>query len=275
MYDRGTFLPLNKLGNALLMESTGMAKPIPSPKSALMLIMPITSPSSFSIGPPLFPWLTAASVCMSGCLIQSKPVSPVDRSSDDTIPSVHVFCKPNGLPRTMDQSPVFTVLLVPRGMAGRGSFALSFTRRAAMSMTSSISRSSHSREARFPGKLASILSAPCTTCAFVRTTPDEPSMQNPLPWPLILRSCWLISGLMPKKKEKISALPKDGISTFCSVWIRTTAAPHFSATRFTKLSLTWRATPTFFSWGWLLTPGTGIRLPSTADSGSIATPPGP
>lgn len=30
---------------------------------------------------------------------QSKPVSPVDLSSEDTIPRVHVFCKPKGLPR--------------------------------------------------------------------------------------------------------------------------------------------------------------------------------
>lgn len=52
-----------------------------------------------SIGPPLLPWLTAASVWISGCLIQSKPVSPVDLSSEDTIPRVHVFCKPKGLPR--------------------------------------------------------------------------------------------------------------------------------------------------------------------------------
>ena len=33
---------------------------------------------------------------------------------------------------------------------------------------------------------------------------------------------------------------KAGTSTFCSVWIRTTAGPHFSTTRLTKLSFTWR-----------------------------------
>ena len=148
MYGRGTFFFEIKFGKALRIESTGMAKPMPSPNKARILIMPITSPSSFnltirwlamamylwnrmancvwdvyislvykypkiqiisgyarlkqmdrSIGPPLLPWLTAASVWMSGCLIQSKPVSPVDLSSEDTIPSVHVFCKPKGLPR--------------------------------------------------------------------------------------------------------------------------------------------------------------------------------
>jgi hypothetical protein len=49
MYGRGTFFLEIRLGKALRMESTGIAKPMPSPNKALMLIMPITSPTSFSL----------------------------------------------------------------------------------------------------------------------------------------------------------------------------------------------------------------------------------
>lgn len=49
MYGRGTFFLEIRLGKALRMESAGIAKPMPSPNKALMLIMPITSPTSFSL----------------------------------------------------------------------------------------------------------------------------------------------------------------------------------------------------------------------------------
>ncbi len=41
----------------------GMAKPMPSEYSSFMLLIPTTSPSRFTRGPPELPALMAASVC--------------------------------------------------------------------------------------------------------------------------------------------------------------------------------------------------------------------
>mmetsp|Transcript_64909 Transcript_64909/g.180644 ORF Transcript_64909/g.180644 Transcript_64909/m.180644 type:complete len:244 (-) Transcript_64909:245-976(-) len=222
------------------MLSAGIAKPMPSPKSARMLIIPMTSPSSLSMGPPLFPWFTAASVCNRGCRIQSNPVSPVERSSDETMPSVQVFCSPKGFPSTTAQSPVITLSELPRVIAGNVAFGRSLRRMHARSITSSVSRTSHSSGAPCPAKEAQTRSAPWTTCAFVRIIPVLPSMQKPEPWPRKRRSRRRASGRPPKKKLKRSAFSTPDISTFCSVSTRTTAGPQRPTTRFTKLSLTWR-----------------------------------
>mmetsp|Transcript_128008 Transcript_128008/g.362332 ORF Transcript_128008/g.362332 Transcript_128008/m.362332 type:complete len:217 (+) Transcript_128008:280-930(+) len=176
-YARGTFFLCSRLESAGARESLGIAKPMPSPKRARMLIIPTTSPSSLRRGPPLFPWFTAASVCSSGCRIQSKPVSPVERSRDEMMPSVQVFRRPSGWPRTTAQSPVRRLSEEPRDTSGSLAFGFSLVRTTATSMTSSASRTSHSRGARFPGKDTVTRSAPCTTWAFVTITPLAPSMQ--------------------------------------------------------------------------------------------------
>ena len=43
---------------------TGIAKPMPLPGAGIAVLMPMTSPSMFTRGPPLFPRLMAASVWM-------------------------------------------------------------------------------------------------------------------------------------------------------------------------------------------------------------------
>mmetsp|Transcript_66187 Transcript_66187/g.191004 ORF Transcript_66187/g.191004 Transcript_66187/m.191004 type:complete len:319 (+) Transcript_66187:133-1089(+) len=240
-YDRGTFFLCNKFGKAAFAESTGIAKPMPSPNNARIEMMPMTSPASFNKGPPLFPWFTAASVCSRGCRIQSKPVSPVERSLEEIMPKVQVFCKPKGFPKTTAQSPVRTPSLPPSGTEGRGVLGRSFVLIAAKSIASSVSNTSHSKPSPRPANEAVKRSAPCTTCAFVMMMPVAPSMQKPEPWPRTLCCCRRPpSGRMPKKNEKTSALSRLGTSTVRSISTRTTAGPHFSTTRFTKLSFTVR-----------------------------------
>lgn len=53
--------------------SIGMAKPMPSACAAMAVLMPTTSPNSFTNGPPEFPGLIAASVWMNVALRSGKP----------------------------------------------------------------------------------------------------------------------------------------------------------------------------------------------------------
>ena len=44
-------------------RSMGIAKPMPSASVLMAKLMPTTSPSTFSSGPPLLPGLMGASIC--------------------------------------------------------------------------------------------------------------------------------------------------------------------------------------------------------------------
>ena len=74
----------------------------------MAVLMPITSPSRFTSGPPLLPGLMAASVWMKS----SRSVMPIPRPFALTMPAVTVPSSPNGSPRANTQSPTSTLLAV-------------------------------------------------------------------------------------------------------------------------------------------------------------------
>mmetsp|Transcript_12 Transcript_12/g.18 ORF Transcript_12/g.18 Transcript_12/m.18 type:complete len:232 (+) Transcript_12:438-1133(+) len=80
--------------------SPGTAKPIPAllpDVEMIIVLMPTTSPFKFNSGPPEFPGLIAAPVCMQ--FLISFPATPVtDRPNAETNPDVMVRSRPNGLP---------------------------------------------------------------------------------------------------------------------------------------------------------------------------------
>ena len=55
---------LTKLSTTGLMTFIGIAKPIPSAEVIFIVFIPITAPLIFTSGPPLFPGLIVASVCI-------------------------------------------------------------------------------------------------------------------------------------------------------------------------------------------------------------------
>ena len=69
----------------------------------MAVLMPITSPRTFSSGPPELPGLIAASVC-STCA--ERPLATVNGRSRPLItPTLTVWSRPNGLPIASTQSP--------------------------------------------------------------------------------------------------------------------------------------------------------------------------
>lgn len=74
--------------------SMGMAKPIPSEYSSFIELMPTTSPSRFTSGPPEFPALMAASVWMYSARVCRRPSSDPKRATAETIPTVTVLARP-------------------------------------------------------------------------------------------------------------------------------------------------------------------------------------
>jgi hypothetical protein len=80
----------------------GIAKPMPTlpsplPPVSICELMPITSPSTFSSGPPELPGLIGASVCSTLSIV--KPLGAViSRCSAEITPVVSVRSRSNGLP---------------------------------------------------------------------------------------------------------------------------------------------------------------------------------
>ena len=100
-----------------LARSMGIAKPTPSYPPELVemaVLMPITSPSRLTSGPPLLPGLMAASVWMKS----SRSVMPRPRPLALTMPAVTVPSRPKGWPRASTQSPTSTSLLLPSLASG-------------------------------------------------------------------------------------------------------------------------------------------------------------
>ena len=84
----------------------GTAKPTPAldARSLMMAVfMPMTSPRTFSNGPPELPGLIAASVCSISFVRPGTGRS--GRASAETTPTVTVWSRPNGAPMAMTQSP--------------------------------------------------------------------------------------------------------------------------------------------------------------------------
>ena len=96
----------------------GMAKPIASVLVRTIVLMPITSPTSLTNGPPLLPELSAASVWMYVPFRLTAPTSKADRLGDETIPNVTVKSSPTGQPTAITQSPDASLDESPMGAVG-------------------------------------------------------------------------------------------------------------------------------------------------------------
>ena len=81
---------------------TGIENPMPCPLATIAVLMPITWPSRFRRGPPEFPGLIDASVWMK----LSYVATPTRvRAVAETIPTVTVRSRPNGLPIAIAHCP--------------------------------------------------------------------------------------------------------------------------------------------------------------------------
>jgi len=81
----------------------GMANPIPWPLAMIAVLIPTTSPFRLRSGPPLFPGLMEASVCIKS----SYGPEPRMRPLALTIPAVTVCSSPKGLPMATTHVPTF------------------------------------------------------------------------------------------------------------------------------------------------------------------------
>mmetsp|Transcript_131587 Transcript_131587/g.227945 ORF Transcript_131587/g.227945 Transcript_131587/m.227945 type:complete len:208 (-) Transcript_131587:367-990(-) len=95
--------------------SMGIAKPMPALDCEALIIcelMPTTSPSEFSKGPPLFPGLMAASVWITPSM--GLPLwLEIWRPVPETTPVVSVWSRPNGFPMASTDCPTCNSAEVP------------------------------------------------------------------------------------------------------------------------------------------------------------------
>ena len=88
----------------------------------MAVLIPINSPFVLTNAPPLFPGLTAASVCMNDSIGNLLPLSPIILMLlpfADTIPAVTVDVKLKGLPTAHTHSPIFTSSELPYTIKGK------------------------------------------------------------------------------------------------------------------------------------------------------------
>ena len=71
----------------------------------IAVLIPTTCPWAFRSGPPEFPGLIAASVCIKSILLLPSPISELFLPTALIIPAVTVLSKPNGLPMAIAHSP--------------------------------------------------------------------------------------------------------------------------------------------------------------------------
>ena len=102
--------PFSRRGTTSRTVFDGTAKPMPTlpcevpPAVAIWELMPITRPVSSSSGPPELPGLIGASVWMTSSI--EKPLGAlIERPMPETMPSVAVRSRPNGLPIAIAVSP--------------------------------------------------------------------------------------------------------------------------------------------------------------------------
>ena len=154
----------------------GMAKPMPSARVSTAVLIPISTPSIFSSGPPLLPGLMAASVCTRS--VNAPSLLRMVRPRAETTPVVTVWLNPKGLPMAMTVSPGMISPESPSFTAG--SFAAPLICSTARSKSGS---------APFTVAVNSLPSSRCTmtssppaiTCALVSTRPLSPSTITPEP----------------------------------------------------------------------------------------------
>mmetsp|Transcript_5253 Transcript_5253/g.14087 ORF Transcript_5253/g.14087 Transcript_5253/m.14087 type:complete len:323 (-) Transcript_5253:631-1599(-) len=221
------FLPFASSPMMLFARSIGIANPMPSAFARIAVLIPTTSPNSFTSVPPEFPGLIAASVCIKFSLFSGIPTSAALRFSELTMPSVTVLSSPSGLPTAMTQSPTCKSSLMPSGATGTlipfvSIFTTARSKRSSLPFTTPMNdRPSVSVTVTFE--------APFTTCAFVTSSPSSEIMK-PEPCPRSVRSrgsCFCMSS--PKNFLKTGS-SKSGskpvpLGTVRSVSIRTTAGP--------------------------------------------------
>ena len=99
----------------------GIAKPSPAPgPERTRVLMPITSPSALSSGPPELPGLIAASVWIRSKRFPEIPSWATLRLRLLMMPIVTVFSNPKGLPTAIAQSPTLNRSESPRAAVGQG-----------------------------------------------------------------------------------------------------------------------------------------------------------
>ena len=76
----------------------------------IAVLIPITFPSKSKSGPPEFPMLIEASVCIKSSYL----VKPISLFLAEIIPEVTVPPKPNGLPIATTQSPTRALSEFPK-----------------------------------------------------------------------------------------------------------------------------------------------------------------
>ena len=193
----------------------------------------MTWPAALMSGPPLLPGFTAASVWIYGTRWPS-PTALV-RSTALIIPAVTVLFRPKGLPMAIAHSPGFKSSELPRDATGRFS-ATTFT--TATSVRGS-PPSTLPLKLRPSGRVTATWSAPRTTCSLVKINPLLRVMK-PEPCPC----CRWVEGPIPK-------IPPNGLLTFLTTSMRTTAGPTLSTAFTITFSRAWSGALR----GWSLTTG--------------------
>src|SRR3954454_13767781 len=204
-------LPFCNCSTIGLAVSTAIAKPMFCASCDPAELMPTTSPSSVSSGPPELPGLIAASVCTRWVKCSPSLVSIV-RSSADTIPSVAVGPPVNAkaLPIATTGSPMRSSDDLPNGNAVRPVLSTLMTARSSVRSTPSTLA-----DADVPSeKATSILVASATTWALVAISPSlEITNPVPAPWPPLSATLMLTtpgSALLIKSETSVfTAGPDD------------------------------------------------------------------
>mmetsp|Transcript_9603 Transcript_9603/g.35195 ORF Transcript_9603/g.35195 Transcript_9603/m.35195 type:complete len:227 (-) Transcript_9603:1033-1713(-) len=160
----------------------GIPNPMPSASARIAALMPMTSPNSFTNGPPELPGLMAQSIWIYSPLWACRPISAALLCKLLITPRVIVLLRPRGFPMAMTKSPVSSDALSPRGASTKSSGGLV--------SAPTIFTTARSRSSSFPqtvpwrtwppARRTLTLVASPTTCAFVTITPFLSTMK-PLP----------------------------------------------------------------------------------------------
>mmetsp|Transcript_15158 Transcript_15158/g.41734 ORF Transcript_15158/g.41734 Transcript_15158/m.41734 type:complete len:231 (-) Transcript_15158:139-831(-) len=194
--DRRTKPFARMLSTFLATVSMGIARPTPANVPLpvrIAVLMPMTFPSLFINGPPLFPGLMEASVWMTP-LIGRPPAPSILRETPLMMPRLKLCSKPNGLPKAKTFWPTRRLADVarsngtmsPGGSGWPDSTDFAPTRRTATSLAGSMPMTTESIVVRrsFPSlsfvtNVTNGASVPCNTWKFVTT--QSLSHTNPLP----------------------------------------------------------------------------------------------
>ena len=158
-HPRTTFPPLMRSSMTRPAMLMGMANPIPwypPDWETIAVLMPTTSPSRFTSGPPLLPGLMAASVWMK--FSYSASLTSV-RPRAETIPAVTEYFNPNGFPTANTQLPTRSLSESPSVAVGRSSPSILMTARSVSGSVPTICAS----KVRLSGRVTLISSASPTT----------------------------------------------------------------------------------------------------------------